>query len=63
MLLNKSDNNIRNIFITLPQRDLPSFLPPIGALAVINSLRKAFGIEKGLKKILKSKVERLYQLR
>ena len=33
--------NIKSIFITLPQRDLPDFAPPFGAMAVINSLRKA----------------------
>ena len=34
-------NNIKSIFITLPQRGLPSDIPPFGAMAVINSLRKA----------------------
>jgi len=33
--------SIKSIFITLPQRNLPSVLPPFGAMAVINSLRKA----------------------
>ena len=33
--------NIKSIFITLPQRDLPDGTPPLGAMAVINSLRKA----------------------
>jgi len=33
--------NIKCIFITLPHRNLPSILPPFGAMAVINSLRKA----------------------
>ena len=33
--------NIKSIFITLPQRDRPSDVPPFGAMAVINSLRKA----------------------
>ena len=33
--------NIKSIFITLPQRGLPSVTPPFGAMAVINSLRKA----------------------
>ena len=33
--------SIKSIFITLPQRNLPSVLPPFGAMAVINSLCKA----------------------
>ena len=33
--------NIKSIFITLPQRNLPSLVPPFGAMAVINSLCKA----------------------
>jgi len=33
--------NIKSIFITLPQRDKPSDIPPFGAMAVINSLRRA----------------------
>ena len=33
--------NIKSIFITLPQRDKPSDIPPFGAMAVINSLCKA----------------------
>ena len=36
-----ANKNIKSIFITLPQRDLPDFAPPFGAMAVINSLRKA----------------------
>jgi len=32
---------MKSLFITLPQRNLPSKLPPFGAMAVINSLRKA----------------------
>jgi len=35
------NKNIKSLFITLPQRDLPAFAPPFGALAVINSVRKA----------------------
>jgi len=35
------NNNIKSIFITLPQRGQPVPTPPFGALAVINSLRKA----------------------
>ena len=33
--------NIKSLFITIPYRDLPDTTPPLGALAVINSLRKA----------------------
>jgi len=33
--------NIKSIFITVPQRDLPDITPPFGALAVVNSLCKA----------------------
>ena len=33
--------NIKSIFITLPQRNLPDCAPPFGAMAVIKSLRKA----------------------
>jgi radical SAM superfamily enzyme YgiQ (UPF0313 family) len=33
--------NIKSLFITLPQRNLPCLVPPYGAMAVINSLRKA----------------------
>jgi len=33
--------NIKSLFITLPQRSLPCLVPPTGAMAVINSLRKA----------------------
>jgi radical SAM superfamily enzyme YgiQ (UPF0313 family) len=33
--------NVKSIFITVPHRDLPDITPPFGALAVINSLRKA----------------------
>ncbi len=36
-----TNKNIKSLFITLPQRNLPSPLPPYGAMAVINSLRKA----------------------
>ena len=33
--------DLKCIFITLPQRDRPSEVPPFVAMAVINSLRKA----------------------
>jgi len=33
--------NIKSIFITLPQRGLSTEIPPFGAMAVINSLRRA----------------------
>ena len=36
-----TNKNIKSLFITLPQRNLPCFLPPFGAMAVINSLCKS----------------------
>jgi len=33
--------NTKSLFITVPHRDLPDITPPFGALAVINSLRRA----------------------